>query len=164
MAGEFGHMQVVPDGLPVPVRWTWLLGAVLQRQARWSATRASLIGVEPTMMEEACGGNPDQLTGPMVTAAAEAGDIAARHAFVSVGEWLGVGAANLVAAFDPDVVVVGGGVSGCGRPAAGTGPRGLAAVAGRRGAPGRAAAAAGRPRPGGRPGRSRRRGPHELVR
>ena len=31
-----------------------------------------------------------------------------------VGDWLGVGLANLVAAFDPDVVVVGGGVSAAG--------------------------------------------------
>lgn len=110
MAGEFGHMQVVPDGLPCECggRGCWeqySSGKALVRYAR------DLLGVEPTVMEEACGGNPDLLTGPMVTAAAEAGDIAARHAFMSTGEWLGVGVANLVAAFDPDVVVVGGGVS-----------------------------------------------------
>ncbi len=31
-----------------------------------------------------------------------------------MGDWLGVGLANLVAAFDPDCVVVGGGVSAAG--------------------------------------------------
>ena len=50
----------------------------------------------------------------MVTAAAEQGDRGAREAFDSVGDWLGVGLANLVAAFDPEVVVVGGGVSAAG--------------------------------------------------
>jgi glucokinase len=113
MAGEFGHMQVVPDGLPCQCggRGCWeqyCSGSALVRYAQ------ELIGVEPTMMEEACGGRPERLTGPMVTAAAEAGDIGARHAFVAVGEWLGVGAANLVAALDPDVIVVGGGVSDAG--------------------------------------------------
>jgi glucokinase len=50
----------------------------------------------------------------MVTAAAEDGDLVARGAFASVGDWLGVGVANLVAAFDPERVVVGGGVSAAG--------------------------------------------------
>lgn len=113
MAGEFGHMQVVPDGLPCECggRGCWeqyCSGKALVRTAR------GLIGVEPTTMAEACGGNPDLLTGPMVTAAAEEGDIGARHAFLSVGRWLGVGVANLVAALDPDCVVVGGGVSAAG--------------------------------------------------
>ncbi len=113
MAGEFGHMQVVPDGLPCPCGqhgcWEqYCSGTALVRYAR------ELIGVEPTMMAEACEGKPDRLTGPMVTAAAEAGDITARRAFEAVGQWLGVGVANLVAALDPDVVVVGGGVSAAG--------------------------------------------------
>ena len=35
-------------------------------------------------------------------------------AFASVGDWLGVGVANLVAALDPEIVVIGGGVSAAG--------------------------------------------------
>ena len=59
-------------------------------------------------------GNPDRVTGPMVTSAAEEGDLVARRAFASVGDWLGIGVANLVAALDPEVVVIGGGVSAAG--------------------------------------------------
>lgn len=110
MAGEFGHMQVVPDGQPCECggRGCWeqySSGNALVRYAR------ARIGLEPTMLEEACSGNPDLLVGPMVTAAAEDGDLMARQAFASVGDWLGVGLANLVAAFDPEVIVIGGGVS-----------------------------------------------------
>lgn len=113
MAGEFGHMQVVPDGLPCECggRGCWeqySSGNALVRYAR------DQIGREPTMLEELCSGNPALLVGPMVTAAAEDGDLVARRAFASVGDWLGVGVANLVAAFDPDCVVVGGGVSAAG--------------------------------------------------
>ena len=50
----------------------------------------------------------------MVTDAAADGDLVARHAFGSVGHWLGVGLANLVAALDPHRIVVGGGVSAAG--------------------------------------------------
>ncbi len=113
MAGEFGHMQVVPDGSPCECggRGCWeqyCSGNALLRDAR------SRIGVEPTVLTDLCGGDPARLTGPMVSAAAADGDLAARAAFTRVGDWLGVGLANLVAAFDPAVVVVGGGVSEAG--------------------------------------------------
>lgn len=113
MAGEFGHMQVVPDGAPCECgrRGCWeqySSGNALVRDAR------SRLGAEPTMLSELCDGDPERLTGPMVTAAAADGDLVARAAFTRIGEWLGVGLANLVAAFDPAVVVVGGGVSEAG--------------------------------------------------
>jgi glucokinase len=113
MAGEFGHMQVVPDGSPCECggRGCWeqyCSGNALLRDAR------SRIGAEPTVLADLCDGDPARLTGPMVSAAAADGDLVARAAFTRVGEWLGVGLANLVAAFDPAVVVVGGGVSEAG--------------------------------------------------
>ncbi len=113
MAGEFGHMQVVPQGQACECggRGCWeqySSGNALVRYAR------EQIGREPTVLEELCSGNPDLLVGPMVTRAAEEGDLVALGAFSSVGDWLGVGLANLVAAFDPSCVVVGGGVSAAG--------------------------------------------------
>jgi glucokinase len=113
MAGEFGHMQVVPDGRPCECGgsgcWEqYCSGNALVRFAR------ERIGRQPSVLEELCDGDPLRLEGPMVTAAAEDGDLVARGAFASVGDWLGVGVANLVAAFDPERVVVGGGVSAAG--------------------------------------------------
>ena len=113
MAGEFGHMQVVPDGQPCQcgARGCWeqyASGNALVRYAR------AQVGLEPSVLTEACGGDPDRLTGPMVTDAAADGDLVARHAFGSVGHWLGIGLANLVAALDPHRIVVGGGVSAAG--------------------------------------------------
>jgi glucokinase len=113
MAGEFGHMQVVPDGQSCECggRGCWeqySSGNALVRVVR------GRIGIDPTVLEDLCEGNPDELTGPMVTAAAEDGDLVARAAFAEVGDWLGVGLANLVAAFDPEKIVIGGGVSAAG--------------------------------------------------
>ena len=113
MAGEFGHMQVVPDGEACECGRTgcweqYSSGNALVRNAR------ALMAEQPSVLEEMCGGLPERVTGPMVTLAAEEGDLVARAAFASVGEWLGVGVANLVAAFDPEVVVIGGGVSAAG--------------------------------------------------
>src|SRR5688572_31840384 len=113
MAGEFGHMLVVPDGALCECgrRGCWeqySSGNALLRDAR------SRIGAEPTVLADLCDGDPARLTGPMVTAAAADGDLVARAAFTRIGEWLGVGLANLVAALDPALVVVGGGVSEAG--------------------------------------------------
>ncbi|NPC95438.1 ROK family protein [Nocardioides sp. zg-DK7169] len=110
MAGEFGHQQVVPGGLACECGgsgcWEqYCSGNALVRHAR------ARLGHEPTLLEEPCGGDPGRLTGPMVSAAAAQGDPVALAAFASVGDWLGVGVANLVAALDPEAVVVGGGVS-----------------------------------------------------
>jgi len=113
MAGEFGHMQVVPDGQSCECgrRGCWeqySSGNALVRHAR------ALMVEQPSVLDDMADGKPDLITGPMVTTAAEQGDLVAHRAFASVGHWLGVGVANLVAAFDPEVVVVGGGVSAAG--------------------------------------------------
>jgi glucokinase len=112
MAGEFGHMQVVPGGRTCECggRGCWeqySSGSALVRFARDRMTA-------PSALDELCEGRPERLTGSMVTRAAEAGDPVARQAFDSVGDWLGVGLANLAAALDPGLLVVGGGVSAAG--------------------------------------------------
>jgi glucokinase len=99
MAGEFGHVRVVPDGLPCEcgLRGCWeqyCSGRALERAVR-----------------TALGSHRD---GPEVERLARDGDPVARQAFASVGAWLGVGIAGLVSAFDPERVVVGGGVSAVG--------------------------------------------------
>ena len=117
MAGEFGHMQVVPDGQACECGgsgcWEqYSSGNALVRHAR---TRMIALRLEaPGLLDELSGGDPAALTGPMVTTAAQAGDPVALEAFDVIGTWLGVGLANLAAAFDPELLVVGGGVSAAG--------------------------------------------------
>ena len=99
LAGEFGHMQAVPGGLACEcgLNGCWeqyCSGRALERVTRVALGR--------------------HLDGPEVTAMALAGNEVARQAFASIGLWLGVGTAALVSAFDPQVVVVGGGVSAVG--------------------------------------------------
>jgi glucokinase len=111
MAGEFGHMQVVPNGQACECGGSGCWEQYCSGNALVRFARARLDGRE-TLLEDACGGDPAALTGPMVTEAARRGDAVALEAFASVGGWLGIGVANLVAAFDPELVVIGGGVSG----------------------------------------------------
>ena len=112
MAGEFGHQQVVPGGQPCQCGrsgcWEqYCSGKALVREAR------ARLAASPALAA-ACGGDPDALTGAMVTEAAGQGDAVSLAAFAEVGDWLGVGLANQVAALDPALLVVGGGVSDAG--------------------------------------------------
>lgn len=109
MAGEFGHMQVVPNGQACECGGSGCWEQYCSGNALMRFARARL--PEAGTLFDLCGGDPDALTGPMVTEAARRADPVALAAFEAVGAWLGVGLANLVAAFDPEVTVVGGGVS-----------------------------------------------------
>jgi glucokinase len=54
------------------------------------------------------------ITGPLVTELAHDGDEVARRVVALIGTRLGIGIAGLVNAFDPDVIVIGGGVIAAG--------------------------------------------------
>ncbi len=112
VAPELGHIVVVPDGRSCPCgkRGCWeryCSGTALAATARelWEAGG-------PTVLTEMADGNLHAVTGTMVAAAAADGDPVAMEAVADLGRWLAVGLAVAVDVLDPDVVVVGGGVSG----------------------------------------------------
>ena len=116
IAGEFGHMQVVPEGQRCECgnRGCWeqyASGNALVREAR-----AMILANSPVASDLAArvGGRADDLTGPIVTEAAREGDPTSIELLAEIGHWLGIGIANLAAAFDPGTFVIGGGVSAAG--------------------------------------------------
>lgn len=116
IAGEYGHMQVVPDGIRCQCgnRGCWeqyASGNALVREARALVTSRSPIAMD---MVARVDGDPSAITGPLVTEAARDGDRMAIELLAEIGTWLGIGMANLAAAFDPGRFVVGGGVSAAG--------------------------------------------------
>src|SRR3712207_1170984 len=113
VAGEWGHMRVVPDGRLCPCgnRGCWeqyasgtALGQTAREVARSSPAAAALL-------LERVGPDPEQLTGEDVARAAAQGDPLALELVTEVGVWLGQGIADLAAVLDPEVVVIGGGGS-----------------------------------------------------
>lgn len=113
IAGEFGHMQVVPGGHRCECgnRGCWeqyASGNALVREARSMMEADSPVVAD---LLARLGGDIGALTGPFITEAARDGDPMARELLADIGEWLGIGMANLAAAFDPGMFVVGGGVS-----------------------------------------------------
>jgi glucokinase len=113
IAGEFGHMQVQPGGRRCECgnRGCWeqyASGNVLVREAKELCAGGSPVAHG---LLDRVDGDVSRITGPVVTQAATEGDAAAVELFEEVGRWLGVGLANLAAAFDPALFVIGGGVS-----------------------------------------------------
>jgi glucokinase len=116
IAGEFGHMQVVPGGHRCECgnRGCWeqyASGNALVREAHSLFSANSPIASD---LLDAVDGVVGNLTGPSITQAAREGDPTACELLAEIGHWLGVGIANLAAAFDPGMFVIGGGVSAAG--------------------------------------------------
>ncbi len=115
-AGEIGHINAVPDGRPCGCGRFGCLeqyasGNALVREARaLAAERRSEAGALLALGD----GTPEGVQGVHVTEAARAGDPIAVEAFAIVGTWLGRGLADLAAVLDPEVFVIGGGVSDAG--------------------------------------------------
>jgi glucokinase len=100
IAGEFGHMQVVPNGNQCECGnqgcWEqYASGRVLTRRARAAATEGSDFG--KILLAEA-GGEVKAIEGHLVTKHAQSGHDEAIEWIAEVGDWLGVGIANLAAA------------------------------------------------------------------
>jgi glucokinase len=112
VAGELGHVLVVPNGHPcgcgrLGCIEQYASGKALVRFARALAADDSSQAV---VLLDLAGGDTGAITGEMVTAAAKVGDPAACEAFNQIGYWLGQALADLVQVLDPQVLVIGGGV------------------------------------------------------
>lgn len=116
IAGEFGHVRIVPDGLPCGCGRRgcfeqYASGNALVRCAR---QRAADQPADASRLLDAVHGDVTRITGPAVTEAARDGDPVALCCFAEVGRWLGEGLADLAAVLDPDCFVIGGGVADAG--------------------------------------------------
>jgi glucokinase len=112
IAGEMGHVLAVKDGYPCGCGSRGCLeqyasGKALTRYAREAIVADAKAGER--LLADA-GGDLTKLNGPMITAAAKAGDPVALDAFEKCGFWLGQGLSDIAQILDPEVLVVGGGV------------------------------------------------------
>ncbi len=96
-AGEIGHVSIRPDGLECPCGNRGCLEtevsarAILRRYRDFSAAT-------------------DDLTPEEVHRRAEAGDKAARRAFLEAGTFLGLGLSLLINVLNPEMILIGGGI------------------------------------------------------
>ncbi|MFC2039636.1 ROK family protein [Chloroflexota bacterium] len=115
-AGEIGHMVLEADGPPCPCgnRGCWeqlASGTALACMARERIKAGALSNII-----DMAGGNLENITAEAVGRAAATGDSLAGELMASVSRYLGVGLANLLNLFNPEIIVIGGGLSKIGKP------------------------------------------------
>jgi glucokinase len=112
---ELGHMVIEADGPPCqgncPNRGcleALASGTAIAREGREAAAAAPDSALGRVLA------SGDELDGRAVTDAALAGDETARGVLELIGRRIGVGLSSLANAFDPDVIVIGGGAIAAG--------------------------------------------------
>lgn len=112
---ELGHMVIDLDGPPCQGNCpnhgcfeALASGTALAREARLIAAE------QPDSALGRALADGRELIGPLVTELAHDGDPAAREVLLLIGTRLGVALANFVNIFNPEMIVVGGGVMGAG--------------------------------------------------
>ena len=114
-AAELGHTVVRAGGLPCLCGSHGCLEMYTSGRSlvRYAAARAGDKATDPSGELTALQ-DQGRLTGGAITRLAQAGDKAALEAVHELARWLGVGLANMTNAFDPEMIVVGGGVGDLG--------------------------------------------------
>jgi glucokinase len=110
-AGELGHMTILPDG---PRCGCGNRGCVEALSSGTAIAREGrlLVRTRPgSRLAHLCGGKPAAVTAKKVFEAARAGDAGARAIIKQAGLYLGIAVANIINLLNPELVIIGGGVS-----------------------------------------------------
>ncbi len=111
---EIGHTVVVADG---PLCKCGLRGCFEQLASGQAIERMATEVVASGKSSKIRGsGDEGLITGPDVTAAAAEGDEVALEVLAAAGRFLGIGLSNIANLFDPEIIVLGGGLVDAGEP------------------------------------------------
>lgn len=114
VAGEIGHTTIDSTGRRCGCGNYGCLEAYASGPAIAERAREALAGGEPSAMPALVGGDLSRLTAALVYQAAREGDRLALEVVRETARLLGAGVANLLNIFNPDVVVLAGGVTQAG--------------------------------------------------
>lgn len=114
IAGEIGHMVIVPDGVPCNCGRR---GCLETYASATGLIRLALEAMEhdsTTILHQQMRNNNGTLTAKMVCDACDADDALAKRVFSDYCDYLACGLTNLINILQPDAIVIGGGVAGYG--------------------------------------------------
>lgn len=110
-AGEFGHTTIVPDG---PQCHCGNFGCLEALASGWAIAKEAIRRInsgEKSYITEVVDGKIENITAEAVAAAARKDDRLAREIVDKAAGYLGIGLANVVNIFNPELIVIGGGLS-----------------------------------------------------
>ena len=110
-AGELGHITIDRKGPICNCGNAGCLEAMASGTAVARMARERLAAGEPSVLLERADGGADEVSARTVAEAATSGDALASDIMQEVGTNLGIGIVSLLHAFDPEIIVIGGGMS-----------------------------------------------------
>ncbi|MGH3760679.1 ROK family protein [Actinophytocola sp.] len=113
VAPELGHLSLVPSGRPCPCGKSGCWERYCSGTAL-ATTAVELLARHPgrsTVLRREVAVDKRSVTGRKVAAAARDGDPLAQRAMAELATWLGEGLALVADVYDPEIVVIAGGVS-----------------------------------------------------
>jgi glucokinase len=113
-AGEFGHMTLLEGGPDCACGERGCLESLASGRAIEAMAKQKAVEGSAQALLEAAGGDVDNISGELVTVLASQGDEVSKGILGEAGRWLGIGLCSLINSFDPELVVVGGGVAEAG--------------------------------------------------
>lgn len=111
MAGELGHITVKPRGPRCGCGNHGCLEALASATAIRREAIAAARAHPESALNRCCRGNLAVIDAKMVFQAATQGDATSRKIYQTMGTHLGIGIASLINVFNPEAVIIGGGVS-----------------------------------------------------
>lgn len=111
---EIGHMMIKMGGELCTCGNYGCFERYASATAIIREARKAIVEYPESSMLAACGGDPEKLNAKIVIDAAKAGDAAAKAVFGGYVQALAVGIINIINMLDPEVIVLGGGVSAAG--------------------------------------------------
>jgi len=113
-AGEIGHMTILPQGPHCGCGNRGCLEALASGTAIAREARERVKCGIPTLIADLAKGDLKHISAKLVAQAAGQGDIEAQEILDEAMTYLGVGMANLVNLFNPELIVIGGGLTNMG--------------------------------------------------
>jgi glucokinase len=110
-AAEIGHMIIEPEGPLCECGNRGCLEALASGTALEREAARFMVDDNSSVLRRMCDGDTSRISGEMISEAAEQGDPAALKAFSYIAHYLGLGLVSLIHLLDPEIVVIGGGVS-----------------------------------------------------
>ena len=115
-AGEIGHITIDVGGPKCDCGNTGCLEALVSGTAVAKEAIRRIKQGERSSLTEIVGGKIENITAEKVSIAAQDGDSLASEVILKAATYLGVGLANLVNIFNPEMIIIGGGIAKMGDP------------------------------------------------
>jgi len=110
-AGEVGHMTIDVNGPECPCGRHGCWESLAAGRAMAERTVKRLEDGDASIVGELCGGDMEKVDAHLVAIAASQGDALAKEMVATTAYYVGIGLANLINIFNPQIILLGGGVT-----------------------------------------------------